>query len=259
MELEILENGPPELTEAVREADRIEIAEQEQALFKQRKRVADAERSLLSKETKKAREDVRIGTNLAQRAKDRLDELKKPPSASGLGRIYPEYYAPVVVMEGGERVIRPMRYRCRLPGWTEAVERKYPGTYCARRDSLETSWRKVFGYGHGVVLATAFYEHVPRDGVDTILEFRPDTGQDMIAACVWTHTIDREGNDLLSFAVVTDDPPPEVKAAGHDRCIIPLKPENVDAWLQPDPANLAALYAILDDRERPYYEHREAA
>ncbi len=29
--------------------------------------------------------------------------------------------------------------------------------------------------------------------------------------------------------------------------------------LNPDPANLRAPYAILDDRERPYYEHRMAA
>ena len=48
-------------------------------------------------------------------------------------------------------------------------------------------------------------------------------------------------------------------AAGHDRCIIPIRPENIDAWLSPDPGNLAAQYAILDDRERPYYEHRMAA
>lgn len=43
------------------------------------------------------------------------------------------------------------------------------------------------------------------------------------------------------------------------RFIIPIKPENVDAWLNPDPANLAAQYAILEDRDRPYYEHRLAA
>ncbi|MFL9860072.1 hypothetical protein PQR72_30795 [Paraburkholderia madseniana] len=43
------------------------------------------------------------------------------------------------------------------------------------------------------------------------------------------------------------------------RCIIPIKPEHIDAWLNPDPHNLAAQYAILDDRERPYYEHRMAA
>ncbi|MDB6163964.1 MAG: hypothetical protein JWL98_1396, partial [Xanthomonadaceae bacterium] len=38
-----------------------------------------------------------------------------------------------------------------------------------------------------------------------------------------------------------------------------IKPENVDAWLNPDRDNLKALYAILDDRQRPYYEHRLAA
>jgi hypothetical protein len=31
------------------------------------------------------------------------------------------------------------------------------------------------------------------------------------------------------------------------------------AWLNPSAANLSAQYAILDDRERPYYEHRLAA
>ena len=55
------------------------------------------------------------------------------------------------------------------------------------------------------------------------------------------------------------EPPPEIAATGHDRCIIPIKPENIDARLNPDPKNLAAQYAILDARERPYYEHRLAA
>jgi hypothetical protein len=41
--------------------------------------------------------------------------------------------------------------------------------------------------------------------------------------------------------------------------MIPIKPDNIDAWLNPDAANLAASYAILDDRDRPYYEHRLAA
>ena len=67
------------------------------------------------------------------------------------------------------------------------------------------------------------------------------------------------GAELLSFAAITDEPPAEVAAAGHDRCIIPIKAENVDDWLNPDPKNLARQYAILDDRERPYYEHRWAA
>jgi hypothetical protein len=40
---------------------------------------------------------------------------------------------------------------------------------------------------------------------------------------------------------------------------VPIKPENVEAWLNPDPSDLDALYGILDDRDRPYYEHRLAA
>jgi hypothetical protein len=69
----------------------------------------------------------------------------------------------------------------------------------------------------------------------------------------------RIATNKIAFAAFTDEPPPEIAAAGHDRCIIPIKPENVDTWLQPKRSNLAAQHAILDDRERPYYEHRLAA
>lgn len=92
---------------------------------------------------------------------------------------------------------------------------------------------------------------------NVILEFRPKPTQEMLVACLWSHW--KEGEDsLLWFAAITDEPPAEVAAAGHDRCIIPIKPENLDAWLSPS-SNLAESYAILDDRARPYYEHRLAA
>ena len=65
--------------------------------------------------------------------------------------------------------------------------------------------------------------------------------------------------DWRKFMRVTGEPPSEVAAAGHDRCIIPIKPEHIDAWLNPHADKLASLYAILDDRSRPYYEHRMAA
>ena len=48
-------------------------------------------------------------------------------------------------------------------------------------------------------------------------------------------------------------------AQGHDRTIINIKPEHVDAWLNPDPSNLEALYAIFEDKQHPYYEFQEAA
>ena len=76
--------------------------------------------------------------------------------------------------------------------------------------------------------------------------------------CLWSKWTG-EGDDLLSFAAITDEPREEVAAAGHDRCIVPIQPRNIDAWSNPNPRDLGALYAILDDRERPYYRYRLAA
>ena len=90
-----------------------------------------------------------------------------------------------------------------------------------------------------------------------VLECKPRPTQDMLLACLWSDWKGQGGEpDLLSFTLITDEPSEEVAAAGHDRCVIPVKPELVDAWLNPDPKNLAAQYDILDDRARPYYEHR---
>ena len=77
-------------------------------------------------------------------------------------------------------------------------------------------------------------------------------------ACLWSHG--KQGEEaLLSFAAITNEPPPEGAATGHARCIVPIMLTSVDAWFNPDPKNRAAPYAILNDRARPYYERRNAA
>jgi putative SOS response-associated peptidase YedK len=81
----------------------------------------------------------------------------------------------------------------------------------------------------------------------------------MLAACLWSRTPISGEPDLWSFSAITDKPLPEVAAAGHDRRFIPINPKNVDAWLSPNASDLAAQYVILDNRERPYSEHRMAA
>lgn len=132
----------------------------------------------------------------------------------------------------------------------------------ARRDSLEKFWAPAFGHTHGLLVVDTFYENVEgQDGKNQVVQFTPRTGEPMLVACLWSHWKDPAGKepDLLSFAAITDDPEPEVAAAGHDRTIINIKPEHVDAWLNPDPANLAALYKIFDDKRHPFYEHQLAA
>ena len=248
-----------------------EAVKLEQSVFEQRTRLAVAERTLQTKPTKAAANSRRIATDKIAWAMGKLADLKRLEPTDLDSRIFPGHYAPVMVMENGRRVVRPMRYQCRPAGKPAYNDTKFPGTYKARRDNLEGFWKELFGYSHGIAVVNAFFENVNehraegrelRDGEDVknlILEFRPRPTQDMLVACLWSRWTSPGEPDLLSFAAITDDPPPEVSAAGHDRCIIPIRPENIDAWLNPDPKNLAAQYAILDDRARPYYEHRLAA
>lgn len=88
------------------------------------------------------------------------------------------------------------------------------------------------------------------------LQFRPLTGETMLIPCLYSHGTDPENKepDLWSFAAITDEPEPEVAAAGHDRTVVNIKPEHADAWLNPDPENLDALFAIFDDKRHPFYE-----
>ncbi|WP_395701429.1 SOS response-associated peptidase family protein [Aquabacterium sp.] len=240
-------------------------------LFKQRKRLADAERALQGRPTKKAAEDQRIAGDKVRRILGWLADLGRTEALERDARIFPLHYAPVMVWEDGQRVIKPMRYGCRPAGVPAFYDTRFPGTYNARRDNLQGFWRKQFGHTHAVMVANAFYENVPRHKVEgrelapgeapenQVLEFRPRPTQEMLVACLWSRWSAPGERELLSFAAITDEPPPEVAAAGHDRCIIPIKPEHLDEWLNPQASTPQRLQAILDDRERPYYEHRLAA
>lgn len=253
--------------------DAAQVIAIEQDLFKQRKRQADAIRSLQAKTTKKAQEDQRIATAKIDQALARLARLKRGGGGEADARIFPGWWAPVLMIEDGEPVIRPMRYQCRPAGKPAAYDTKYPGTYNARRDNLQGFWRGQFGHTHGLMIVSAFFENVARHAAEgrellpgespenMVLRFEPRPPQDMYVACLYSHWTSPEAGepDLWSFAAVTDDPPPEVAAAGHDRCIVQLRPEHVAAWLTPQGRTLDELDGLLDDKERPYYEHRKAA
>ena len=84
-------------------------------------------------------------------------------------------------------------------------------------------------------MTNVFYENVSRHKVEkvehrklapgekeenVVLEFRPNPPHDTLVACFWPLD-ERDG--LYSFAGITDEPPSEIAAAGHDRCIVPIQ------------------------------------
>lgn len=246
---------------------REDIRTWQEEMFTQTRRVADAERAIASgKVTKKAQTDVRVGHNRIKQLQRWMADADRSKAKPEDSRIYAGDYAPVMIWEDGRRVVKPMRFKCRLIGWPEDVDKVKKGTYNARRDSLATTWRQHWGKKHAVIVITSFFEHVwqhqaegrelapGEEPKDVVIEFQPNVGNEMYLACLWSDWGGTPDDPLLSFAFITDEPPPEVRAAGHDRCVIPIKRDNVDAWLQPN-GDTAAMDRILDDRERPYYEH----
>ncbi len=246
-----------------------QAAKLEQEVFKQRKRLADAERTLQTKTTKAATESKRIATSKVEWALGKLAALRRTAVVDEDARIFPGWFAPVIVHQDGRRLVKPMRYQCRLPGKPAFYDTKFPGTYNARRDSLGGFWKGTFGSSHAILVVNAFFENVSRHAMEhrelapgekeenVVLEFRPQPRQDMRIACLWSRWTGAGETELLSFAAITDEPPAEIAAAGHDRCVIPVRAEQVDAWLEG--GELHAMQAILEDRDRPVYAFRLAA
>ena len=236
-------------------------------LAKQQQRLANAELKLASKPTKTAENERCVARNKIGTIEERIEQLHSTALDAADLRIFPGTFVPAMVMEDGQRMFRPMRYQCRPYHVPATFAVQYPGTYNARRDSLKNFWKNLYGLHHGVVILSAFYEHVPRHLAEgrllrpgeppatTQVEFRPETPQDLLAACIWSHWSGPGEPDPLSFALITHNPPPEVAAVGHDRCIVPIRPEDLEAWLQPSLQDLTTQDAILDRAVRPYFAH----
>lgn len=111
------------------EASRIEAE-----LFKQRRRLADAERKLATKLTKGASEEQRIAGNLIARHLVKLADLKRTERKDRDDRVYSGNFCPVMVRDAsGQLVVRPMRYQCWPAGMPAAFDKRYPGLYYEAR------------------------------------------------------------------------------------------------------------------------------
>lgn len=242
----------------------------EEELAAQRARQAVAQERLQVKVTKTAQEELRKAANALAKLQARLEDLSRTAPRERDDRIFSGSYCPVMVFEDGQYVVRPMRYLCRPAGVPPSWEIERPGVYNARRNSLPTVWRGQFRKTHAIVAADAFFENVKRHRLEqrelaagekeqnVVLRFAPSTHEVLHLACIWSHWTSPNGDETLdSFALVTDEPPAEVAAAGHDRCPIPVKATNLQAWLTPG-APAQEYEAILDDKVEPYYEYEES-
>lgn len=233
---------------------------------------------------------------------------KKYQVAAEDGRIFPYYYAPVLVNLENCYQYLPMRYQLFPSSPMYKDDPKHLSLFNARRDTLTKPnglWGPLLEHNRGIVVLESFFEWVEvkdlvRAGVVTLDEiknrfetievakkkmalsigkpykktktaslpaierkieicFRPETTETILAPVIWDCRTLENGYSLFSFALLTDDPPIEVRQAGHDRCPIFLSDEAALNWLDPKNTDTRQLIASLDQRQTVKYVHRLAA
>ena len=171
-------------------------------------------------------------------------------------RIFPNYFAPVLIEINKQKVLRPMRYRIRPADSREEIPNQF-NVFNARKDSLlqRKTWRPFIGAQHGIFPFQSFFEWVERDGKKRLIEFRPKDRSLMWAPCLWDYyKADGEDKAFYSFAIITDEPNPEVEEAGHDRTPIFLKEDKIANWLSCKDSSQAM--EILSFKENAFYENQ---
>lgn len=175
-------------------------------------------------------------------------------------RIFPGYFTWVMVQENGRNVFKMMRYRVRPKGSIEEIPSKF-NVFNARIDSLEhrQTWNKLFTKQHGLFPFKRFFEWVEDDGKKRLVSFAPEKQEIMWAPCLWDYWENPQKTfGFYSFALITDDPPPEVSAVGHDRCPIFLREDFIQDWLTVNRSK-EEYYLLLKNLEKVYYINKFAA
>lgn len=255
----------------IREWHEKQIPLLEAELLKQNERKRNAEEALKAKTTKKAQEDLRISTSKIKKIEIDIEKHHNlNVTSESESRIFPQhYFSMIYVNEKNEKVVAPFRYLMRPHTMDESFDRKFNGCYNARLDSLKKVnwWSDSLGKRHGIMIVEKFYENVSRedylkhntlksvpDREQLVLCFEPKNKDYIVIPTLWDRW-EENGQVLMSAALITDNPEPEVAKTGHDRTPIFLKEDKINDWLFCKNKSQDELLNVLSYREHPYYNH----
>lgn len=254
-----------EIRELIKAYHKVKLKEIELDLAKQEERLRVAEEALKLKETKKFLNEKRIANNHIEKLLQRIKAQRRSELIPTDSRVFPMTYAPIIIRENDQNIIKLARYHCRPADKPADIDTKYNGLYNARRDNLGNAfWRNLFGHKHGFFIAQSFYENVSAlnykpapqtDDKNLVVQFTPQSKQDLKIACLYDYWESTPEDGFYSFAALTHEATPEIVHAGHDRLIIALKEENLAMWLDPEKFSLEEMGRVLDEAEAHVYEH----
>lgn len=141
--------------------------------------------------------------------------------------VLPSRLGPVVT----EGKIKLMRYSL-IPSWSKDPKVKF-ATHNARIETVanKPTWKKPFLKNHCIVPISNFIEPIYEGKLaGNMVNFN---GQDLLmAAGIFDTWVNKETGEIVeSYAIITSEPCPFVKEAGHDRQPIFLSKEAALKWM----------------------------
>lgn len=132
-----------------------------------------------------------------------------------------------------------------------------------RIDAIQSrqTWRRLVGRTHALFPFIRFYEWVEDDKAKKVqLSFAPEDREIMWAPALYDTWSSADGRvEFRSFAILADEPTPEIAAVGHDRCLIFLRSDAIDTCLQPEGQSREGLMGLLQMRETTKFANARAA
>ena len=186
---------------------------------------------------------------------DNLDQHRQTIGRFPLYNVSPTNEVPVVVQDGGRRLVKPMKWWF-IPSWSRTGKPDHYATFNARADKIvdpqNRLWHPAFKSRRCIVPVSGFYEWKKTTVKQPYYIYLKDSPVMALAGLwdVWrppTPKQDQPPTDnapFYSFAIVTTDPN-ELMTEIHPRMPVILDPSNYQQWLDPGNHNLKDLEKLL--------------
>lgn len=157
--------------------------------------------------------------------------------------VAPMQYAPVVILENGERRLKTMRWGL-VPFWAKD-EKIASKLINARAETLteKPSFRQALAKRRCLVLADGFYEWEKREGAKTPHYFYLREGQPFALAGLFEQRGAGQEDALLTFTIITTQAN-DLLLPVHNRMPVILQPKDEALWLEPS-SSLDSLLPLL--------------
>jgi putative SOS response-associated peptidase YedK len=160
--------------------------------------------------------------------------------------IAPTQMAPVVVVNDGEVVLKPMRWGL-IPFWAKD-ESIGDHMINARAETLKEkpAFRTPFKRRRCLVIADSFYEwqKLPNSKLKQPMRILLKDEQPFCFAGLWDTWTSPDGSEVETFTIITGEPN-ELVASIHNRMAVIMPPEHHQQWLDPKYQEAASLTQLL--------------